>query len=375
LDWRRVGMSFENANSSGMSRTSLRLPLPYATPEGETETLVASLFAEVFKLDRVGVNDDFFDLGGDSLIAEIFSMRLRELTGHEFKVSTLVDKGSPRQIATLIQRQVGEVRVASRSAPARPPIFVVHGRQGLTFPKPEFFRSLADDQKLHIFELPGLHGGHCYTRIEAIAAVYVAQLHEAYPQGPVLLAAFCAGGLIALEMAAQLAVMGRPICHLVLLDPPIRKGSLGVGRIEDRNRWTLFERVKSRVELALPAFLARPFLEVRYRRFLARTSAADPKWSKFPLSAKARARLFMAFVYYRPRRYDGPVTILASRADRRAYHAGFDLHKLLPQVRIEPVTTIHRHITGAEAARAMQAVFDASLKAETKIEQPMLNRA
>jgi thioesterase domain-containing protein len=369
-------MGFENANSSEMSRANLRLPLPYVAPASETETLVANLFAEVFKLDRVGVNDDFFDLGGDSLIAEIFSMRIHELTGREFKVSSLVENGSPRQIAALLRRQAAEVRLAPRVAePLRPPIFVVHGRQGFTFPKPEFFRSLAEGQKLHIFELPGLHGEHCYHRIEDIAAVYVAQLQEVYPEGPVLLAAFCAGGMIALEMAAQLAAMGRPIRQLVLLDPPIRKGSLGIGRIEDRERWTLFERAKSRMELAFPAFLMRPFLETRYRRFLARQSVTDPKWSRFPHSAKARAKLFMAFVYCRPRRYDGPVTILSSTTRPRAFRAGFGLRNLLPQVRIEPVTKVHRDIIGAEAARAMQQVFDAALKTESQVAEPVPKRA
>jgi thioesterase domain-containing protein len=252
----------------------------------------------------------------------------------------------------------------------------VHGRQGLTLPKPEFFRSLAEGQKLHIFELPGLHGGQCYHRIEDIAAVYVAQILEAYPKGPVLLAAFCAGGLIALEMAAQLAAMGRPLRQLVLLDPPIRKGSLGVGRIDDdKSRWTLFQRVRSRVELAFPAFLMRPFLEMRYSRFLARTSAADPKWIGFPRSAaKARAKLFMAFVYCRPRRYDGPVTILSSTGRRRAFRAGFNLHNLLPQVRTVPITKSH-HVTGPDAARAMQEVFDAALETEGKVEEKVLNRA
>src|SRR5262245_29701083 len=131
-------MGSENAPVLGMTRAALRLPLPYVAPESETETLVASLFAEAFKLDRVGVNDDFFDLGGDSLIAEVISMRIRELTGQEFKVSALVDHGSPRQIAAELRRQSAEVRSAPLPAETlRPPIFVVHGRQGLTFPKPE----------------------------------------------------------------------------------------------------------------------------------------------------------------------------------------------------------------------------------------------
>jgi hypothetical protein len=153
---------------------------------------------------------------------------------------------------------------------------------------------------------------------------------------------------------------------------------LGVGRIDDdKERWTLFERVKSRVELALPAFLMRPFLEMRYRRFLARTSGADPKWAGLPHAPKVRAKLFMAFVYCRPRRYDGPVTILSSRSPKmtRAHHAGVDLQQLLPQVRIVPVINSHRQITGAEAARAMQDVFDAALKTEAKVEEKALKRA
>jgi thioesterase domain-containing protein len=361
-----------------LSRNSLRLPLPYAAPESETETLVANLFAEVFKLDRVGVNDDFFDLGGDSLIAEIFSMRIRESTGQEIKVSALVDHGSPRQIAALLRpRSGGNGSAADAAMPVRPPIFIVHGRQGLTFPKPEFFRSLTEGQKLHIFELPGLHGGHCFDRIEDIAAVYVAQLVGVHPKGPVLLAAFCAGGMIALEMAAQLAAIDRPIQHLVLLDPPIRGGSLGVGRLEDRDRWTLFERVKSRLEMAFPAFLMRPFLEARYRRFLVRTSVGDPKWAGLPHAARARAKLFMAFVYCRPRRYEGPVTILSSRSPKktRAFHVGVNLQKLLPQVRIVPVVNSHRLITGGEAARAMQDVFDVALKIESKAGEQATARA
>jgi hypothetical protein len=76
----------------------------------------------------------------------------------------------------------------------------------------------------------------------------------------------------------------------------------------------------------------------------------------------------MAFVYSRPRRYDGPVTILSSTLRPRAFRAGFNLKDLLPQVRIEPVTKAHRDITGPESARAMQNVFDAALKTSREID-------
>jgi hypothetical protein len=83
----------------------------------------------------------------------------------------------------------------------------------------------------------------------------------------------------------------------------------------------------------------------------------------------------MAFVYCRPRRYDGPVTILSSTTRPRAFRAGFGLRNLLPQVRIEPVTKVHRDIIGAEAARAMQQVFDAALKTESQVAEPVPKRA
>jgi thioesterase domain-containing protein len=332
--------------------------------------LVASLFAEIFSLDHVGVNDDFFDLGGDSLVAELFSMHVRERTGRDFKVSSLIENGSPRKIAAILQRGVEALGAVPAVESVRPPIFIVHGRQGLTFPKPEFFQSLAPGQKLHMFELPGLRGGHCYERVEDIAGVYVDQLLQEYPKGPVLLAAFCAGGLIALEMAAQLARTGRPICQLVLLDPPIWRGSLGIGRLDDRSYRTFVERAKGKLEMSLPAFLMRPYLEFRYRRFLSRRIATDSKWARFPLSASARAKLLIAFLYYKPHRYDGPVTILSSRRRTRALRAGFNLQALLPRVRIESATKVHHDIIGPDAAHAMQELFDAALRTQIDQHQP-----
>jgi thioesterase domain-containing protein len=105
----------------------------------------------------------------------------------------------------------------------RPPIFLIHGRVGFTLPKPAFRKVFGEDQEFHVFELPGLRGGRSYDRIEDIAAVYVEQLVERCPRGPVLLVSFCVGALIALEMAAQLAARGRSITQLVLLDPSLPK--------------------------------------------------------------------------------------------------------------------------------------------------------
>ena len=59
--------------------------MPYVAPNGELETLIAKLFAEVLTLDHVGADDDFSELGGDSLLGEVLSMRISERTGFDFE--------------------------------------------------------------------------------------------------------------------------------------------------------------------------------------------------------------------------------------------------------------------------------------------------
>ena len=199
-----------------ITRDSLGLGTAYEAPAGELEKLIAGSFAEVFELDRVGANDEFFDIGGDSLRGEVLSGLISERTKRDFQISDLIEHTTPRQIARLLG---GKSKPAAQTG--RPPIFLVHGRLGYTLPKPEFRQAFAEGQELFVFELPGIRGGQSLDRTEDIAAVYVAKLVEHYPQGPILIASFCVGALIALEMASQLANLGRPVTQLVLLDPSL----------------------------------------------------------------------------------------------------------------------------------------------------------
>jgi hypothetical protein len=183
-----------------IARESLNLQTPYELPAGKLEELIASVFAEVFELDRIGAADEFFDVGGDSLLGEVLSERITQRTGQDFQISDLFEHGSPREIARFLFAKSTQ---PAMGAGGRPPIFLIHGRVGFTLPKPEFRKVFGESQEFHLFELPGIRGGQSYDRLEDIAAVYVAQLVERYPRGPILIVSFCVGALIALEMAAQ----------------------------------------------------------------------------------------------------------------------------------------------------------------------------
>jgi thioesterase domain-containing protein/acyl carrier protein len=353
-------MTVESAHASLMTRASLGLPTSYVAPEGELEATIAKIFGRVFGIDQVGADDDFFDIGGDSLVAENLSMEILQQTGHEFPMSEFLEFPTPRKIAAAIEKKPGvgkqapaaEVPLAAEDK-ARPPIFVVHGRGGYTMPAAQFRAALADGQKLRMFELPGIRGGKYYERIEDIAAAYIDQINQEYPRGPILLASFCAGGLIAIEMANQLAEKGRPVKHLVLCDPPVRRnGTLGVGT----DKIDLQDGLRALLLHLLPRNLRLRYYELRWRK-RGRKRFADQN-----LSATARAKLYAAYIDHHIRPYTGPVTVLTSRARFPAMRDGSQVASLLPNRTVHLVVERHGEITSEpRAAELMQEAFDAAL--------------
>src|SRR5688572_4721413 len=77
-------MALETAQPALMTRASLELPTPYVAPESKLETEIAKIFADVLRIDEVGADDEFFDIGGDSLGAEAMSLEILKRTGREF---------------------------------------------------------------------------------------------------------------------------------------------------------------------------------------------------------------------------------------------------------------------------------------------------
>jgi thioesterase domain-containing protein len=361
-------MSVTSSHIALIARAELGLSAPYEAPEGELEILVAGIFAEVFGVDRVGVDDDFFEIGGDSLVAEALSLAISGQTGRDFHISALVKHGSPRKIAALLKGKSS--KTDATVATARPPIFMIHGRDGLTFPSAEFRRALADDQTLHMFELPGIRGGHYFDRIEDIAAAYVAELEHHYKEGPIFLASFCMGALIALEMAAQLAKRGRPVRQLVLLDPGIPKSLLTdepgaqspPNQSPPRQVWrdwlkTLLQRLPS-ANHKEP--LQKETIADKYRRRLEQKAReGHVKHPGLQLSIDAQAKLRAAYRRYRPVPFDGPVAILSSSGRESTLRDFWNRHA--PQRHVHVVMKHHNETGSAATGFCMQSIFDAAL--------------
>lgn len=268
-----------------IARDSLRLRTPFAAPAPGLETQVAAVFAHILGVDPVGACDDFYDLGGDSLLGEQISMALLDQTGQVFPISGLFEAGTPRAIAAVLGG------TAPAADPGRETLFIVHGRGGYTVPRPEFMAGMTSGARVVMFEFPGIRGDVPHPRsIPEVAQAYVDRIMAEQPQGPVRLAAFCSGGIIALEMAHLLIRAGRPPATLVLLDP----GTLGPHRLRHRAE-TALARNPASIGARLTLLRAvgriapdRPFLEPLLLRYRALKNRAVMAWGVLVQSHFAR---------------------------------------------------------------------------------------
>jgi len=104
---------------------------------------------------------------------------------------------------------------------ARTPVFAVPGHIGDVFCYRALVQHLGDDQPFYGLQPPGFDGqGEPLRRIEDLAAYFAAQIRAFRPEGPYILAGFCAGGLTAFELGLQLASAGAEISFLALFGAP-----------------------------------------------------------------------------------------------------------------------------------------------------------
>jgi aspartate racemase len=188
------------------------------------------LWADLLGVEQVGRTDNFFDLGGDSLLAVRLLSRAEEVFGVELPLSALYCCPTIEHLAEGLRngpRSAGSSRlVAIQSGGARPPFFCVPGAHSgnsvLLGYAPHFIklaRRLGPHQPFYsfCFEYPPGAAAACLT-IEQLAECLLRDVRAVQPSGPYLLGGWSFGGLVAVEMARQLGRQGSAVALLALFD-------------------------------------------------------------------------------------------------------------------------------------------------------------
>jgi thioesterase domain-containing protein/acyl carrier protein len=309
----------EALGATRQDRDHFALTSQFATPGSETERRLLGIWENVLDIDGLGVNDDFFDLGGESLAAVSLFTEIAQAFGRKPPLSSLLEHPTVRQLAGLLDQLDGRPDenpaviaqrplVPIRTEGSRQPLFLVHGGGGNVLFARQLLPFLDPEQPLYGIAARGLVEGEVAHRdLDAMTADYLAGIRRIQPKGPYYLSGFCAGSLVAFEMAQRLRAAGDDVAVVIELDP-------------DFNR-TFTPWLYWRDPDKLPIRVLRLFVDLAWQgwllkqRLLGRRPVADVAAESPDARRRNRAinaGLQAAFKRYRPRKYDGKIAILCS---------------------------------------------------------------
>lgn len=203
-------------------------------PTSPVEELLASIWAGALGRDRVGINDDFFDLGGHSLLTlKIIDRAAR--AGLRITTEQLLRHPTVARLAAVVEMRWAEESegtvVIMRDQGERPPIFLVHSTPGDLLGYVNLVHALGPSQPVYGLQSLGLRRPDAaHVSIDSMAAHYVACMRRAQAKGPYYLAGWCYGGIVALEMARLLARAGERVALLAMMEAWAPKPALFVPR-------------------------------------------------------------------------------------------------------------------------------------------------
>ncbi|HEU4424408.1 MAG TPA: amino acid adenylation domain-containing protein [Pilimelia sp.] len=199
-----------------------------APPETETERRLAVAWRELLDAGEIGVADGFFDRGGNSLDAAQLMNRVEREFGVRLPLASLYQAGTIRALATLIDETDGRTRPGTCLVPLAandlPPLVLVHPVGGDVLCYRPLVARLAASYSVFGLHSPALAGGPPASSVGELAAGYVRALVDAVPDGVCRLAGWSLGGVVAYEMARQLAGRGRE-SRVVMIDPWVRRAA------------------------------------------------------------------------------------------------------------------------------------------------------
>jgi acyl transferase domain-containing protein/thioesterase domain-containing protein len=225
-----VAQALEDLNAPN----SIPSPQPVAVsapPTEGVERTLAAWWQEMLGVERVELEDDFFALGGHSLIGVRLFAKIRKTYQVDLELAILFEARTVRQLADLIRKSQQPVvtgqknwscLIALQPNGSRPPLFCVHAIGGDVLFYERLARALGPSQPFYAFRSTlASQDSMRETTIEEMASVYIKEMRSFFPQGPYLLGGLSFGGLLAFEMAHQLHAQGVEPGLLALFDASV----------------------------------------------------------------------------------------------------------------------------------------------------------
>jgi len=291
------------------------VPAEASDPAAAFAAIAAAAFERILACGPVGWDADFFDLGGDSILALAVMYEVEKVTGFALALPAFVEAPTARTLGQLLSERARPTRsalVLLKPGDAAAPIFLLQGVGDSVVELRALARAFDTPYAVYGIQARDLDGlAAPLDSVEAIAEAHAEEIGRIQPSGPYALIGFSVGGLVALELAQQLSQAGHKIALLALLDT-----------FPHTRHWPLLCRLWN---WSMPVTLKTSFRA--WRRLSGSNEAAGPddrtRRTALPVDLERVANAGRrAFREYRPRFYAGEIVFVeATLAARAPFHA------------------------------------------------------
>ncbi|HEX9810361.1 MAG TPA: non-ribosomal peptide synthetase [Alphaproteobacteria bacterium] len=362
--------------------TAIRARIANAPARGSGDREPSPLEARLLRLWRarlhrgdIGLDDDFFVLGGDSLQAIELFLRVEEELGTPLPPSALLEAGTVAEMARRIEGDSpGEALVALKPGGTRPPFFCVHGGDGHVIGFRHLANLLGDDQPFYALQPPWTFAnGPLPETVGDMAETYIAAMRAVQPRGPYALGGYSFGGAVAYEMACRLRRAGEPVALLAILDSRLKAGNATPLGAQVRGHLQRLAALDTRGKAAYVGSRLGPLLR-RVLRHLRRVAGMPPleaardahaagrRLTTRQVQAVARAA---ARGYAPAPAYDGPAVLIKTALPPSLHADAHDTWGRLMEGRLAVVAIggEHTEILGEPHVRDLAAALSRHLRA------------
>jgi len=288
-----------------------------------TVGMLIPIWQRVLERPGIGIDDNFFDAGGNVHSADLLFRDIQRECGRELPSSTIFHAPTIASLASLLEQATlprFSPFIRLKAGSVKPPILMAHGLGG----RARFSQLAKHIQTCHPIygiQAKGIDGREePFDRIEDMAEFYLGALNQVQQEGPYILIGYSFGGLVALEMAQRLFAMGKNIGLLVLVDayPHPRYMSAGQRlRLSVQRAGRHVSEMRQRpIKGAISYFIS----GLKHRMRIAQNHSGSPvpeapRLSLARTTLQVQKKAYLALARYRPQPYPGKIKFVKSESD------------------------------------------------------------
>jgi len=301
------------------------------------EDRMMEIWRQQFGNEDLTLDDDYFEQGGDSLMAVGMIAQIENAFEKMVPISHLINSPTPRKLIRKLglasestSDESGDNRSSEPELPAtvvclkqtdsdQTPLILLHGADGAVMFYREFANRLTTASTIYGFESPLLNDPEFQIpdNVEELAVVYVDAIRTVQPQGPYRIAGYSFGGVLAYEVASQLEAMGETIEILIMYDignPALLEHNKALERLklfwQDKESKTTTSKLFNLTKRIGKAVKDRTTVEIEHR--VARQASTEKLNSNFWRHKKARERHMTIEESYTPQEISCPVRVVSA---------------------------------------------------------------